>query len=389
MSERDPDSRAACTHHPAASHAPASDPPLEHERPRDPQTYTLRDALHDYRDGPAQVVSDSRDYVRRIDALIGRCEFVDVPIARLHPRHFEQYIKKRRAQVQQTTIARELTIFGSALNRARNYGDARTDGNPIKLARKAMRLTLDVERKRIVKPEEIAPVREMLAAYPNPVPLQLFDFMLMTGARPGSLLDLTWGDVHLDERFALLRKTKNGHEHRLPLGDLAVRYLGRLERGSDDDRVFPVSKSTLRRSWDHKLLASKGIHDLRRYDARATFLTWLGSLERMSVFVFQQFSSHIDVRSCRRYVRPSTKDLADTIDRLSEESGKPAPFLALATTEPPCAELPPLATEHSRSRAARSPVAIPSFLDLPSTGAGARTHETRTRPSVNRQGAQR
>ncbi|MEO5337837.1 MAG: site-specific integrase [Magnetospirillum sp. WYHS-4] len=54
-----------------------------------------------------------------------------------------------------------------------------------------------------------------------------------TGARRGELANLTWEDVSLGRRTAVLRDTKNGDDRVIPLGSKAIRILEGLPRNID------------------------------------------------------------------------------------------------------------------------------------------------------------
>lgn len=65
------------------------------------------------------------------------------------------------------------------------------------------------------------------AAAPHLQPL--LRFLLCTGARLSEALDLRWEDVHLVERFVMLRDSKNGRDRKAALSDGAFEALANLE----------------------------------------------------------------------------------------------------------------------------------------------------------------
>lgn len=259
---------------------------------------------------------DANEYARRVRALVRNLGLAKIPLAQLSHVHFGEFIRRRRRQVtpwtgepvQDTTIARELAIASAIVNRARAFGLTTLTRNPVIAAKIDTRLRCDAERDRVYDETEIDIVDAMLGCAKNPYPRWLFRLMLVTGCRPGSLLALRWADVHLDERYMLLRRTKTGRLHKQPLLDAAVALLQCIP-GPRDGRVLPISEETVERAWNHQVLAAAGVLDAHLYDARATFLTRLARTPGISTQVLMQFSSHRDMRMLQRYLRDRPNDI--------------------------------------------------------------------------------
>lgn len=259
---------------------------------------------------------DANEYARRVRALVRNLGLAAVPLVKLSHLHFAEYIRRRRRQVtpwtgepvQDTTIARELAIASAIINRARTFGLTTLTRNPVVAAKMDTRLRCNAERDRVYDEDEVEAIDAMLGRAKNAYPRWLFRLMLVTGCRPGSLLALQWSDVHLDERYMLLRKTKNGRLHKQPLLDAAVALLQRIP-SPRDGRVLPISEETVERAWNHQVLAAAGVLDAHLYDARATFLTRLARTPGISTHVLLQFSSHRDMRMLQRYLRDRPQDI--------------------------------------------------------------------------------
>lgn len=65
---------------------------------------------------------------------------------------------------------------------------------------------------------------------------------LVTGARRGNLLSLTWEDVDLESGVARLRRTKNGDRRVLPLTPGVIQELKRFSGNSPKQLIFESSK---------------------------------------------------------------------------------------------------------------------------------------------------
>lgn len=105
----------------------------------------------------------------------------------------------------------------------------------------------------------------------------LCSFALLTGARLREILSLTWKDIDLGLRRAVVKAevAKSGRARQLPLGDDAVAILNRIPR--DFEYVFS-SDGTMQdyfvRSDFNRALKLSGIKDFRFHDLRHTWASW-------------------------------------------------------------------------------------------------------------------
>ncbi|MDU1573211.1 MAG: site-specific integrase [Pantoea sp.] len=105
----------------------------------------------------------------------------------------------------------------------------------------------------------------------------LCSFALLTGARLREILSLTWQDIDLGRRRAVVKAevAKSGRARQLPLSDEAVQILNRIPR--DFEYVFS-SDGTLHdyfvRSDFNQALKLSGIKDFRFHDLRHTWASW-------------------------------------------------------------------------------------------------------------------
>jgi integrase len=106
------------------------------------------------------------------------------------------------------------------------------------------------------------------------------DFILWavhSGMRKGEMQALTWADVRplrADRVVIDVKHSKGGKPRFVPatktMQDILTRQMGRRALG--DDRVFPISKMTLRRRWE-AARASAGLADVTIHDLRRTHST--------------------------------------------------------------------------------------------------------------------
>jgi len=122
--------------------------------------------------------------------------------------------------------------------------------------------------------------------------LQVFYlFQVMTAARRGETMGMTWDRVDFEAKTAFLPETKNGRARKLALRQDLVELLQDLPRGTAT--VFAVGVDYLVGSWA-KACAMAGISDLHIHDARHEALSRLAESGRFTLPELQVFSGHRD-----------------------------------------------------------------------------------------------
>ena len=101
-------------------------------------------------------------------------------------------------------------------------------------------------------------------------------FMLATGARISEAISLTWADIDLDERTALIRQTKVGNERKAHLQPRLIAALANIESNRcPTDKVFKYSaRDTARPVWNNAIRRA-GIKHLSFHCCRHGFATSL------------------------------------------------------------------------------------------------------------------
>jgi integrase len=154
-------------------------------------------------------------------------------------------------------------------------------------------------------------------------------FALSTGLRQGNVLGLTWGQVHLDRRMAMIEHgdTKNGEALGVPLNDIAMAVLQR-QLSKHESNVFTFRGNPLRsantRAWPAALVKS-GIANFRWHDLRHTWASWLRQND-VPTWVLQELGGWKSETMVRRYAHMSVKHLQPYADRLifAPHAGIPA-----------------------------------------------------------------
>lgn len=94
------------------------------------------------------------------------------------------------------------------------------------------------------------------------------EFIVLTAARAGEVLGMTWAEVDLDAKLWIVpaRRMKGRREHRVPLSGQAIAILRQMPQ--QDERIFPISLGSLVRLRQRMALQTT-VHGLR-----SSFRTW-------------------------------------------------------------------------------------------------------------------
>ena len=136
------------------------------------------------------------------------------------------------------------------------------------------------------------------------------------GPRRGNLLRLLWADVHLKDRYVILRGVKNSRspeeviDIKVGLSPRAIKILKKLPR-SLDGRVFPLTADTLK-SVFNRVRHELGLDHFRFHDIRHERISSLIEAGWSDTQVMAQ-SGHRDPKSLWRYANLRKEFLADAL----------------------------------------------------------------------------
>jgi integrase len=281
---------------------------------------SFADLLVRYRDE----VVDRKDGARwdrlRIDALLGGPQRAADPLAHvrlpdLGPEHFGAWRDRRLATVSPATVRREWNLLSGICT----------------LAIKEWRWLRDHPMRGAVRPESPPPrtrrisqdeIDRILLATGDDATTQMgrvglaFRFALETAMRAGEILALTWADIDLDRRVAIVRAQargarKTGVGRPVPLSNEAVAIIERLPR-SESGTLFCMNSANLDalfRKAKHRAM----IDGLHFHDSRAEALTRLS--KRLDVMQLARVSGHRDLRTLHDvYYRETVEDMVRLLD---------------------------------------------------------------------------
>ena len=165
---------------------------------------------------------------------------------------------------------------------------------------------------------ELRPVAEETAQV-EPYLQVFYLFQVMTAARRGETMGMTWDRVDFVAKTAFLPETKNGRARKLSLRQHLVELLQDLPR--DTATVFAVGVDYLVGSWT-KACTMAGISDLHIHDARHEALSRLAESGKFTLPELQVFSGHRDLRMLMRYAHLCASRLAKKLDECFKDETK-------------------------------------------------------------------
>jgi len=128
---------------------------------------------------------------------------------------------------------------------------------------------------------------------------------ISTGMRFSEIINLTWKDVNLKERYIILNKTKNNERRRVPLVGFALESIEGLRSVPriDTPLLFagasPDKPITIRKPWI-KALNEAGIEDFRFHDLRHCTASYL-AMNGASLAEIAEVLGHKTLSMVKRY----------------------------------------------------------------------------------------
>lgn len=200
-----------------------------------------------------------------------------------------KWIAGQRATLKPATVQRQMATLNAILNDAVRSGEL--DRNPTERADRIRdiegreRFVTDDEWKSIIETAEAIETEKAERAELLPFEKRgwLKDFVIwayQSGMRRAEILGLTYGSIRELEpghTVAEVTGTKSGKPRFVTCTPEMLAIVERskgLERDADDDRIFPVSMTTVKRSLT-KLWKATGLDDVRLHDLRRTHATKL------------------------------------------------------------------------------------------------------------------
>jgi integrase len=186
---------------------------------------------------------------------------------------------------------------------------------------KGSRRNQEEKRGRYLSPAELSALGPALAAHGDPQAANIFQLLLLTGARRGEVLALAWDQLDLESGIWVKpsARTEQKKEHRVPLSDAAVELLRQIhtQSGASSPWVFPSGDSHIvdpKKAWK-SVLKTAGISGLRMHDLRHSYASMLvGS--GLSLPVIGALLGHTQPSTTHRYAHLADDPLREATQRV-------------------------------------------------------------------------
>lgn len=283
---------------------------------------TLADAIEQFRMDVSPSRRGSRWEDLRLASFAEReTQLCARQLSSLTEADFAAWRDRRVGEVSASTVRREFALLGAVLGIARREWRWLSH-DPLKIKKPSE----PPARRRGVTREEVIGI----LSHANEQVSCAFLLALETGMRAGEILSLTWGNVDLDRRVALLPKTKNGDSRQVPLSaaaiyvlrELQVPVMGEADSAQDSrpqpnvGKVYTITGPSLdalfRKARAAAVHACPSIRTLRFHDSRSEAISRLS--KRLDVLELARTVGHRNVSQLLTYFHVSASDLAKKLD---------------------------------------------------------------------------
>lgn len=236
--------------------------------------------------------------------------FGDILLSRIAPADIENYKKERLKKVSPATVNRELSLLKHLFTVAEKL--RKFDGkNPVKEVKFLQ------QRQYVFKvftKEEIQRLIHAVVAHLKPFII----IALNTAMRRGELFNLRWSDIDFENHFLFIKETKSNIMRKIPMNNLVIETLNRIERKSEFVFTSPKSGTRFKNiHYSFKLACEKAeISDCRLHDLRHTSATHMIQ-HGADIVTVSQILGHSDIKMTLRYCHPSDESRLRAVDLLS------------------------------------------------------------------------
>ncbi|MCK6390465.1 MAG: site-specific integrase, partial [Azonexus sp.] len=256
---------------------------------------TLREIMVRYRDEVVPMHKGAEIERIRINRMLRTESFVDKKLAALCTEDLQDFITDRLGEVAPATVDRDLDMLSQVIRYSAEVWKIAAVESPFVGLRRPKYFN---ERDRRLSRQEEHRLLEAADADANPFVTPAVILALETAARRGELLSITPGDVFLDERYILLRETKNGRSRKVPLTKRALEVITALmsDSTSDQEPLLNLTPNALKVAFFKRVIPASGIQDLHFHDLRHEAISRLAESGQFQLIELQTISGHRDTR---------------------------------------------------------------------------------------------
>lgn len=279
---------------------------------------TMRELFQKYRN---EITPSKRGWKSETCRLNALCEddIAAIKVAKLTTPKLAFWRDERLKAVSGSTVLRDLNLIGHVIETARREWEIALPENPVRLVRKPRsnpardrRLSAGEQTKLLAALDTSDNRAENGTFLPNtarnPWLATIVELAIETAMRQGELVSLSWSNIDLDRRTAILPQTKNGERRVVPLSSRAAALLSSLPEPHDGDAFPGVTAEAVKRGFA-RAVKRAGIedfhfHDLRHEATSRLFEKGLNPLEVASI------TGHKTLQMLKRYTHFRAEELA-------------------------------------------------------------------------------
>jgi integrase len=261
---------------------------------------TLNDILTRY---DLEVSPQHRSLTSSYNIRILKRTLGETAIAKFNAQAIAHWRDEQLKSVKPPTVARQLNTLSAILNHARKewcYSVA----NPIADIKRPAQSQSRTRRLAVGEEQRLIDALECHYA-------RVVRFALATGMRRGEVLSLTWQNIDMTARVAVLPITKNGDARRVPLSSAALKVLEEARSEpiqSIKGVVFDIHSVAMDKAW-RRACSKVGIADLHFHDLRHEAVSRLFELG-LNPMEVASISGHKTLSMLQRYTHLKAEDLA-------------------------------------------------------------------------------
>lgn len=272
---------------------------------------TLRQAMHRYKREVSNTRPGGKWEVIRLAKFERDMEFTDKLISGVTAEDIAGWRDQRLSEVRPGSVLREMGLLRSVFELARrewkwlHTNPMQDVGRPKRPPHRKRRIS-DDEASRLALALGYMGGRPELASQRVAV---AFLLALETGMRSGEILRLRPGNLHLDERWLHIPRSKNGDARDVPLSREAVRLLRLMDPSADP--VFGLTDQ-VRDVLFRQARDAAGIKGMTFHDTRHEATTRLA--RKMDVLDLARMLGHRDIKSLLIYYNATAQEIAGRLD---------------------------------------------------------------------------
>ena len=267
---------------------------------------------------PAPALTDKYTIEKEILPAMGSLKVAEVKyshVAKLHRK-----ITERAPSRANRVLALLNTMLGLAMR------EGMRDDNPTK----GVKRNLESPRERFLSGDELIRLLDALAAHPDQSEANAVRLLMLTGARRGEVLSMTWEQIDFEKATWTKPSshTKQKKLHHVPLSAPALQLLSKMQDGSNSDYVFPgrdghAHRVDLKKPWA-AICKAANIKGLRLHDLRHSFAS-VAAAGGASLPMIGKLLGHTQTATTARYAHLDVdplREVAERVGAIIEGAGK-------------------------------------------------------------------